>query len=53
MTKVNKKVYETPMVEVMNARIEKGFAGSTPNGGNMGPDADLDAVDPDNNIDFD
>ena len=25
----NMKVYVTPMVEVMNARVEKGFAGST------------------------
>lgn len=24
----NKKVYMTPMLEVMNARVEKGFAGS-------------------------
>lgn len=53
MTKVNKKVYETPMIEVMNARIEKGFAGSTAHGGNMGPDADLNVEDPDHDIDFD
>ena len=25
----NKKAYMTPMVEFMNARVEKGFAGST------------------------
>ena len=52
MTNVNKKVYETPMVEVMNARIEKGFAGSSTHG-NMGSDADLNVDDPDNDIDFD
>lgn len=31
--KNNKKAYLAPMVEVMNARVEKGFAGSgTPSG---------------------
>ena len=25
-----KMVYSTPVVEVLNARVEKGFAGSTP-----------------------
>ncbi len=34
--KNNKKAYLAPMVEVMNARVEKGFAGSgnTPSGQN-------------------
>lgn len=31
--KNNKKAYLAPMVEVMNARVEKGFAGS----GNVAP----------------
>lgn len=31
---MKKQVYQMPMVEVMNARVEKGFAGS--NGGNTG-----------------
>jgi len=31
-----KKAYLAPMVEVMNARVEKGFAGSGNAGGNNG-----------------
>ncbi|MCQ2294738.1 MAG: hypothetical protein MJZ67_03695 [Bacteroidales bacterium] len=31
---MKKQVYQMPMVEVMNARVEKGFAGS--NGGTTG-----------------
>ena len=31
--KNNKKAYLAPMVEVMNARVEKGFAGSGTTGG--------------------
>ena len=34
----NKKAYMTPMVECMNARVEKGFAGSTTNPINQNPD---------------
>ena len=30
MQKEMKMVYSTPVVEVLNARVEKGFAGSTP-----------------------
>lgn len=35
---MKKQVYQMPMVEVMNARVEKGFAGSneTPNYGGPG-----------------
>lgn len=28
MTKQNKKEYDTPMVELIEARVEKGFSGS-------------------------
>jgi hypothetical protein len=28
MTKINKREYSTPMVELLEARVEKGFAGS-------------------------
>ena len=34
----NKKAYMTPMVEFMNARVEKGFAGSTTNPLDQGTD---------------
>ena len=47
MTKINKREYSTPMVELLEARVEKGFAGSgsdpqlenyTKSIGNMDPD---------------
>ena len=51
---MNKKNYMSPMVEILNARVEKGFAGS----GNTDPHAPvpggLEGVDPngnDNNTD--
>lgn len=39
----SKKVYMTPMLEVMNARVEKGFAGSGESGDALIP---LEPVDP-------
>lgn len=53
MIKQSKKAYEAPMVEVMNARIEKGFAGSTAHGGTLPPNSEDGAQDVDNPIDFD
>lgn len=51
---MNKKNYMSPMVEILNARVEKGFAGS----GSLDPHSavpgDLEGVDPnpnDNNTD--
>ncbi len=36
MEKIKKQEYETPQVEMLNARVEKGFAGSFVTGGQAG-----------------